>query len=89
MQAVGVSAPDHKTTCKFVHDHDFPVAHDIILVEFKKLVRFKRLLNVVVEIGVLNLGDIVNAEKSLRFSRTAIGKLHRFIFAVNDIIPIL
>ena len=88
VQTVGISSADHKTARKFVHDDDFAVVYDIIFVELEKLMRFERLLNVVVEVGVLDLRDVVNAEKPLCLSRAAIGELHRFILAVDDIIPI-
>ena len=51
--------------------------------------RFERLLNVVVQIGVRDFRDIVDAEEFFRLPRARIGEFHRLVLAVDDIIPIL
>ena len=89
MQSVGIAAPDHKSAREFVDDDDFAVVHDIIFVALEKLVRFERLLNVMVQIGVRDFRDVIDTEESFRFLRAGIGEFHRFILAVYDVIPVL
>ncbi len=88
MQAVGVAAPDHKTTRKFVDDDDFAVVDDIFLVEREQVMRFERLLNVVVEGRVRHVGNVFDAEESFGFFRAEFGQLNLLVSPFDNEIPI-
>ena len=88
MQAVGIAAPDHKTARKFVDDDDLAVVDDIFLVERKQVVRFERLLNVVVERSVGNVGNVLDAEEFFGFFRAVFGEFDLFVAAFDDKVPV-
>ena len=88
VQTVRVPAPDHESAREFVDDDDFAVVDDVVLVPLEQLMRFQRLLDVVIEVGVLDLGDVVDAEEFFRLARARIGELHRLVLAVDDIVPV-
>ena len=87
MQSVRIAAPDHETTRKFVYNDDFAVLDDILIVEFKQVVRFQRLLNVMVQTLMRNIGNIVNVEESFRLLRAVLGKLHLLVLTFDDVVP--
>ena len=89
MKPVGISAPDHESTRKFVYDDDLSVVDDIIFVALEQLMRLQRLLNVMVQIRMLDFRDTLDTEKFLCLPRAAVRQLYRLILAVDDIVPIL
>ena len=86
VQAFGISSAYHQTTGKFVDDYDFAVRNEVVRISFENEMRLQRLLNVVVEIAVFDIGKIFDTEEPLGFSRALLGYLNRFIFNVNNVI---
>ena len=67
MQAFAESTTLAQTPRKFIYDDDLSVAHDVVHVLFKKIVRLKRLIEVVTKRGVFETIEIIDAEKLLGF----------------------
>ena len=90
VKSVGVSSAVKHTTGKFVDNQNFAVVgNNIILVAGEQLVRFKRLLYVVVQIRIFYIAEVVYAEKSFRLFRAVFGYGYGFFLSVDYIIPVL
>ena len=88
MQAVRITSTVHKSARELVHDNNLAVFDDIVFVQVEQLMRFQRLLNVVVQIGVLDFRNVVDVEELFCFSCTAVRQLNRLFLAVDDIVPV-
>ena len=83
MQPVGIAAADHQTAGEFVDDDNFSVVDDVIVIPFENVVRFERLLDMVVQIGVFDIRKVGEPEETLRLCRTAFGDLHALFLHVD------
>ena len=89
VKPVGISSAVQNTAGKFVDYEYFTVVrYDIILVALEKLVRFKRLLYVVVQIGVFDIAEVGYAEEAFRLFRALFGYGYRLILSVDYIVPV-
>ena len=88
MQAVRIAAADHETAREFVDDDDLVVFDDVFFVEVEELVRFERLLDVVVQGDVGDIGDVLHIEEFFRLLRAEFGELHLLFLALDDIVPV-
>ena len=67
MQAFAESATLAQTPRKFIHDYDLSVAHDVVYVLFKKIVRLKRLIKIVAKHGIFETIEVIDVKKLLGF----------------------
>ena len=88
VQTVRIAAADHQTARKLVHDDDFVVVDDVILVAVEELVRFERLLDMVVEGGIFDVAQVIYLKEVFRFGRALFRDLDAALLAVDDVIPI-
>ena len=83
MQTFRITPAVHKTARKLVDDDDLVIRNYIVVIALKYMVRFKRLLDMVVKIGVGRIAEIFYTEKSLRLFRSLFGYLHGFFLNVH------
>ena len=53
MQALGIAPAYHKAACEFIDDEHLPILHDIVLITGEESVCAQRLLDIVVELGII------------------------------------
>ncbi len=83
MQAFVVATTYHNTARKFIHNQHFAVADDIVGVALHNEVRLECGLNVVIKVGVFEVGEVCDAEESFRFLDTFIGEHYRLFFFLD------
>ena len=76
MQTVRITPSDHYAAREGIHYENLPVGHDIVLIKIEERVCTERLLDVVVQLGVVRSRDILNIEIGLRLAHTLLGQRH-------------
>ena len=74
MQAVGVAAAHHQTAGELVHDDDLAVLHHVVHVALHDGVGLERREDMVVELGVVQVGDVFDVEGTLGLGDALLGK---------------
>ena len=86
VQPFAVTAADHQTARKFVHNEDLSVLHDVVLVTLKQRVRTQRLLDEVVQLGVVHVGKAVHLEELLCLGNALGGQQHGALLDVAHVV---
>ena len=86
MQPVGVPAAQHQPSGELVHDDDLAVLDHVIHVVLVAGVRPQRLLEVMHEIHVLDVGQILDTQRSLGACHPLLGQRCRLEFLVHGVI---
>ena len=88
MQTLAVAAAKHETAGELVDDDDLIVLHDIVDVALHDAVRLERLVDVVVERGVFEIGEVFEAEPALRLRDAACRERGGTGLLVHDVVGV-
>jgi hypothetical protein len=83
VQAVGPAAAGHHAPGELVNDDDFAVLHHILDVAAVERVRLDRRLDVVLQVPVLGIGDVADAEQLLDFFPALVADRDRAVLLVD------
>ena len=86
MQTIGPAAPRHQAAGKLVHDDDFAVLHHVLDIAPVKGMGFDRGIDVVLEVPVLGVGDIPDAQKLLDFFPARVGDGDALVFLIHHVV---
>ena len=86
VQAIGPAASRHQAAGELVHDEDFAVLHHVLDIATIQRVRFDRGLDVVLQVPVLRVGDIADAQQPLDLLPSRIGHGDGAVLFVDDVI---
>ena len=79
MQAFIVSSANHDTAREFINDEHFAVVDDIVAVTFHHIVSLQGLLDMMIEVGVVYIGEVVKFEIFFCLLHTLVGE-HNCLF---------
>ena len=88
MQAVGEAASGHDAARERVDDDDLVVLDDIVRVAVHDAVRAERLIDVVGDLGVLGIGEVLDAEILLRLRDAGGGQRRGLRLLVDDVVRV-
>ena len=90
MQPVAPATSRHQAAGEFVDDDDLAVLHHVVDVELVDGVRAQRLVDVVLDVGVLEVVDVAVAEpveqQLLRLLHAALGERDGLVFLVDHVV---
>ena len=86
VQTVGPAAAWHQTASEFVDDDDFAVFHHILNVALIERVRLDGSLNVMLQVPVLRVGDVADAEELFDFFPAFVGDRDGLVLFVNHVV---
>ncbi len=79
MQTVAVTSADHGSAGKLVYDDDLLIVHDIIAVTLHHIVRFQGNVDMVIEVVILNVAKVFDAEITFGFLHALFGQTNGVI----------
>ena len=88
MQTLAVAAAEHDTTRELVNDKYLPVLDDIVDVTLHYAVRTERLIYVVREGGVFDVGVVFEVERTLRLGDAPCGERCGAGLFVHDVVGV-
>ena len=83
MQTFVVSAAYHDTTGELVDDKHFAVADDVVAVALHNVVCFERLTDIMVKLGVVEVGKVGNFEEFLRPLHSVVREVYALFLFVD------
>src|ERR1700733_2050669 len=86
MQAIGPAAAGHQTAGEFVHNDDFAVFHDVLNVTVIESVGLNGGLDVMLEVPVLGVGNIADAQHLLDFYPAFVGNRDAAMLFIDDVV---
>src|SRR5271155_179514 len=79
VQSVGPAAPRHQAAREFVDDDDFAVFHHVLHIAPVERVRLDGDFDVVLQVPVLNVGNVADAEQPLDLLPAFVGDTDRLV----------
>ena len=73
MEAVGIAAAGHKAAGEFIYDDNLSVLDNVVNVALHHYIGSERSQNVVMKLGVLGIGQVLNIESRLRLPNALFG----------------
>ena len=74
MQTVAVTASRHETACEVVNDDDLAFLNDILLILLEVAVCLQGIIDIVLKVEVIRIGQVLNAEILLCLGNTVSSK---------------
>ena len=62
VQALVIASAHHNSACKLVNNEDFTVIDDIVTISLHHIVRSQCLLDMMIDVCVVDVGEVVNSE---------------------------
>ena len=84
VQSFVVAPAYHYAPRELVDDEHLAVRHDVIAVALHHIVRLESLPDVVIERGVVDVGEVVDAEISFGFGNALVGEHNGFLLLLDD-----
>ena len=87
VQAFVVSSANHDTAREFINDEHFAVVDDIVTVTLHHIVSLQGLLDMMIEFGVVYIGEVVKFEIFFRLLHALVGEHNRlFLFFNGEVV---